>query len=210
MYHCVFQMSQKFRHFIGYQSISDFLKQIPPRNTLIILFIFYTHQSLSTKTKRFGAGCSSPGSWLKINGSVLRDQKVWKKTKELNMCRIYICFEKSLIDKFLRTLKKKISYLYQGIWQNHIWQLAKTGHSGGLSKTCLGHQTIVLLKNFGTLRESADCWLSPTESHQILTESALHCLPTLPLSASLNRCGKSARCTPVICILEKVVGKLKI
>ena len=101
------QMSQKFRHFIGYLSISDFLKQIPPRNTLIILFFFYTHQSLSTKTKRFGAGCSSPGSWLKINGSVLRDQKVWKKTKELNMCRIYICFEKSLIDKFLRTLKKK-------------------------------------------------------------------------------------------------------
>ena len=106
-------MSQKFRHFIGYLSISDFLKQIPPRNTLIILFFFYTHQSLSTKTKRFGAGCSSPGSWLKINGSVLRDQKVWKKTKELNMCRIYICFEKSLIDKFLRTLKKKISYLTQ-------------------------------------------------------------------------------------------------
>ena len=104
-------MSQKFRHFIGYLSISDFLKQIPPRNTLIILFFFYTHQSLSMKTKRFGAGCSSLGSWLKINGSVLRDQKVWKKTKELNMCRIYICFEKSLIDKFLRTLKKKISYL---------------------------------------------------------------------------------------------------
>ena len=104
-------MSQKFRHFIGYLSISDFLKQILPRNTLIILFFFYTHQSLSTKTKHFGAGCSSPGSWLKINGSVLRDQKVWKKTKELNMCRIYICFQKSLIDKFLRTLKKKISYL---------------------------------------------------------------------------------------------------
>ena len=108
-------MSQIFRHFIGYLSISDFLKQIPPRNTLIILFFFYTHQSLSTKTKRFGAGCSSPGSWLKINGSVLRDQKVWKKTKELNMCRIYICFEKSLIDKFLRTLKKKISYLEMSV-----------------------------------------------------------------------------------------------
>ena len=104
---CLLQMSQKFRHSFGYLSISDFLKQIPPRNTLIILFFFYTHQSLSMKTKRFGAGCSSPGSWLKINGSVLRDQKVWKKTKELNMCRIYICFEKSLIDKFLRTLKKK-------------------------------------------------------------------------------------------------------
>ena len=104
-------MSQKFCHSFGYLSISDFLKQILPRNTLIILFFFYTHQSLSTKTKHFGAGCSSPGSWLKINGSVLRDQKVWKKTKELNMCRIYICFQKSLIDKFLRTLKKKISYL---------------------------------------------------------------------------------------------------
>ena len=113
IYLCIHQMSQKFRHFIGYLSISDFLKQIPPRNTLIILFFFYTHQSLSTKTKHFGAGCSSPGSWLKINGSVLRDQKVWKKTKELNMCRIYICFEKSLIDNFLRTLKKKISYLVQ-------------------------------------------------------------------------------------------------
>ena len=39
-----------------------------------------------------------------------------------------------------------------------------------------------------------ECWLSPTESQQILTESALHCLclPTLPLSASLNRCGYSS------------------
>ena len=43
------QMSQEFRNVIGYLSLSDFLKQIPPRNTLSTLF-FFLHSLVAEHT----------------------------------------------------------------------------------------------------------------------------------------------------------------
>ena len=82
----------------------------------IKLFSFFLHPLVEQHgDKTFWCGCSSLGSWLKINESVLINQGVKKKTKKLNMCRRHICIWKITESKISQNMMKSLRHLMSSV-----------------------------------------------------------------------------------------------
>ena len=99
----IYRYLKFFFHVLRKLSISDFSKQICIRHILSFLVFFYAPQLSSMLPLIFSQLPRLEQPAPKRFVSMLLNQGVQKKTKKLNMCQIHICFEKSLIDNFLRT-----------------------------------------------------------------------------------------------------------